>query len=147
MNLHWREVLHALQAILTFIGGGAVLGFIAWAFKRGREKLEDSVLLMFQNDPDQRWRTAEGIHGDYIKGCLKDVPMRVTLLAANVNTRWTRLKWQLRILPYLVRHVWRGNFFFVPGRRKVERTVLHLWKRGLLVRNEAAPRRYRLKQI
>jgi len=44
-----------------------------------------------------------------------------------------------------VRHVWR-RFFFIPDVKKVEKTVLHLWKRGLLVRDEAKPKYYKLKK-
>ena len=139
------EFVKVMRVVLQFIGGTTVIGFLGWLYKRRQENFEDSVLLMFEMDPHQQLRTVEGIHSDYIGRCLKDVPTWVVIAPPNVNTRWTRFKWRLRTVPYQVRHVWR-RFFFIPDAKKVEKTVLHLWKRGLLVRDEAKPKYYKLKK-
>jgi hypothetical protein len=60
MSQFLREVLHAVQVALTFIGGGTVLGFIGWLYKRRQENFEDKVLVMFQNSQNQQLRTAAG---------------------------------------------------------------------------------------
>ncbi len=142
MNQFLREVLHAAQVILTFIGGGAVLAFIGWLYKRRQDNFEDKVLVMFQNSQNQLWRTAEGIHSDYIGACLKDVPTWVIL---PMHTNWRAgLKWRLRTVPYQVRHVWRMKFL-IPSSKRVEKTVLSLWKRELLIRDQTKPQYYKLR--
>jgi hypothetical protein len=142
MNQFLREALHVVQVALTFIGGGTVLGFIGWLYERRRDNFEDRVLVMFQNTQNQQLRTAAGIHNDYRKQCLKDVPVWVIF---PTHTNWrAELKWRLRTIPYQVRHVWRMNFF-MPSLKKVEKTVLSLWKRGLLVRDQSKPQYYKLK--
>lgn len=142
MSQFLREALHVVHVALTFIGGGAVLGFFGWLYKRRQENFEDKVLVMFENSQNQQLRTAEGIHNDYRGQYLKDVPMWVIL---PTHTNWRAgLKWRLRTIPYQVRHVWRMSFF-MPSLKKVEKTVLHLWKRGLLIRDQAKPQYYKLK--
>ncbi len=95
---------------------------------------------MFEDNQNQQWHTAEGIHNDYIRENLKDVPMWVILPPHPPGG----FKWRLRTVPYQVRHVWRMSFF-MPSLKKVEKTVLHLWKRGLLIRDHAKPKYYKLK--
>jgi hypothetical protein len=141
---HWHAIVHAGQSVLTFIGGGAVLGFIGWLYTRKQESFEDSILLMLQTVKYDTWRSAAGIHADYGRKYLSDVPAWVIIPPANVNTGWRRLKWWLRTVPYQARHLWRKKFF-VPSLRKVEKAVLRLWKKGLLVRNDLKPGYYRLK--
>ncbi len=137
-----RQVFHVIHVVLTFIGGTAVLGFIGWLYKRRQENFEDRVLGMFAHDESQQWRTADGIHNDYLKQNLKDVPAWVIF---PTHTNWrTGLKWRLRTVPYQARHFWR-MMFFMPNEKKVEKTVLSLWKRGLLLRDRAKPKYYRLK--
>src|SRR5258708_28000106 len=133
------EAFHVVHVALTFIGGGSVLGFIGRLHRRRQENFEDKVLVMFVNSQNQLWRTAEGIHSDYIRECLKDVPMWVILPPQPPG-----LKWRLRTVPFQVRHVWRMNFF-MPSLKKVEKTVLSLWKRGLLLRDQTKPKYYKLK--
>jgi hypothetical protein len=127
---HLQELIHVIRVTLTFIGGSTVIGFLGWLYKRRQENFEDKVLEMFA-ERQQPWRTADGIHNDYRGKHLKDVPMWVIL--PTHKTRWDGIKWRLRTIPYQVRHVWRMKFL-MPNKKKVERTVLHLWKRGLLVR-------------
>ena len=142
MSQFLREALHVVQVALTFIGGGTVLGFIGWLYKRRQENFEDKVLLMFQSSQNQMWRTAEGIHNDYRKQCLRDVPVWVVF---PTHTNWRAgLKWRLRTVPYQVRHVWRMNFF-MPSLKKVEKAVLRLWKRSLLVRSQSQQQYYKLR--
>ncbi len=137
-----REVLHVIHVALTFIGGGTVLGFIGWLYKRRQENFEDKVLGMFANDQNQQWRTADGIHSDYERENYKDVPMWVIF---PTHTNWRAgLKWRLRTVPYQARHFWR-MMFFMPTLKKVEKTVLRLWKRGLLLRDQAKPKYYKLR--
>jgi hypothetical protein len=140
MNPHLRDFLHAVQVTLTFIGGGTVIGFIGWLFKRRQENFEDKVLMLFAGNPPAR--TIEGIHNDYRGQYLKDVPTWVVL---PTHRNWRDgLKWRLRTIPYQVRHVWRMKFL-MPSQRRVERTILSLWKRGLLIR-DLNPKYYKLKQ-
>ena len=143
MMRYLLEILHGIQIALTFIGGSTVLAFIVWLYKRRQENFEDKVLGMFANDANQQWRTAKGIHSDYGRENIKDVPMWV-VFPTHTN-RWDGLKWRVRTIPYQVRHVWRMNFF-MPSLKRVEKTVLRLWKRGLLIRDQAKPKYYRLKQ-
>ena len=138
-----REIFHVIQVALTFIGGGAVLGFIGWLYKRRQENFEDKVLTMFANDPNKQWRTADGIHSDYGREHYKDVPMWV-IFPIHAN-RWAGLKWWLRTVPYQVRHFWRMKFF-MPSSKKVEKTVLNLWKKQLIVRDLTNQKYYRLRQ-
>jgi hypothetical protein len=49
MSQFLREALHLVHVALTFIGGGGVLAFIGWLYKRRQENFEEKVLL---------WRTA-----------------------------------------------------------------------------------------
>jgi len=137
-----REVLHVVQTTLTFIGGGTVLGFIGWLYRKRQENFEEKVLAMFASDPHKQLRTAKGIHNDYLKNFIKDVPMWVVF---PIHNNWRAgLKWRLRTVPYQVRHVWRMKFF-MPNLKKVEKTVLRLWKSGLLIRDQAKPQYYKLK--
>lgn len=85
-------------------------------------------------------RPDSGIHSDYGRECMKDVPTWVILRPPN----WSKFKWRFRGAPYQVRHLWRKSYF-MPSLKKVEKTVLHLWKRGLLVRDNAKPGYYTLK--
>jgi hypothetical protein len=137
------EAFNVVRVVLQFIGGTTVIGFFGWLYKRRQEKFEDRVLLMFENNENrQHFRTAAGIHGDYIRECLKDVPMWVILPP---QTRgWTGFKWRIRSVPYQARHLWRRSFL-LPNLKRVEKTVLHLWKRGLLLRDNAKPKYYGLK--
>lgn len=107
MNAYLREVFHVVHVALTFIGGGTVLGFIGWLYKRRQENFEDKVLLMFERDPNQQWRTAEGIHNDYRGKYLKDVPVWVVLHPPGATKGLPHLKWRLRTIPYQIRHFWR----------------------------------------
>ncbi len=142
MNQFLREGLHVAHVALTFIGGGALLALIGWFYKRRQENFEDKVLLIFQNSHNPRLRSATGVHNDYRGQYLKDVPMWVVL---PMHTDWQGgLRWRFRTLPYQVRHVWRMKFL-MPSPKKVERTVLSLWKRGLLIRDQATPEYYKLK--
>jgi hypothetical protein len=75
MSPSLSEALNIVRIVLQFIGGTTVIGFFGWWYKRRQEKFEDRVLLMFEADRNQQWRTAEGIHSDYLRECLKDVPM------------------------------------------------------------------------
>jgi hypothetical protein len=143
MSPFLREVLHVVQIVLTFIGGSAVLGFFGWLFKRRQENFEDKVLSMFASDPQRQLRTANGIHNDYRREHLKDVP--VWVMMPDVHTSWwAGVKWRIRTIPYQARHVWRMKFF-MPSLKKVEKTVLRLWKRGLLIRDQAKPQYYKLR--
>jgi hypothetical protein len=143
MSSRLSEVFNIVRIVLQFIGGTTVIGFFGWWYKRRQEKFEDRVLIMSENSENrQRLRTAEGIHSDYIRECLKDVPMWVILPPQPKG--WTRFKWRIRTVPYQLRHLWRRSFF-LPNLKKVEKTVLHLWKRGLLIRDNAQPKYYRLK--
>src|SRR5580658_7305508 len=119
MSQFVREALHVVNVALTFIGGGTVLAFIGWLYKRRQEDFEDQVLLIFQNSQHQTWHTSAGIHNDYRGLYLKDVPMWVVL---PTHTNWREgLKWRIRTIPYQARHIWRMNFF-MPSLKKVERT-------------------------
>ena len=135
------ELFHAIRVVLTYIGGSAVVGFIVWLYKRRQESFEDKVLQLLAQNKYQQWHTADGIHNDYRGEFLKDVPMWVILPIH--NTRWDGIKWRVRTLPYQVRHLWRMKFL-MPDKQKVERTVLHLWKRGLLIRGND-PSYFRLR--
>jgi hypothetical protein len=139
---HLRLFIHVMRIALTFIGGSTVIGFLGWLYKRRQENFEDKVLEMLA-DGQQLWRTADGIHNDYIGNFLRDVPMWV--IHPLNKTWWDGLKWRLRTMPYQVRHFWRMKFF-MPNKKKVERTVLHLWKRGLLVRGQD-PKYFRLNCV
>ena len=143
MIRHLLEILHGIRIALTFIGGGTVLGFIRLLYTRRRENFEDKVLRTFANDANQRWRTAEGIHSDCGREQYKDTPMWV-IFPVHTN-RWQAFKWRFRTIPYQVRYVWRTNFL-MPSLKRVEKTVLSLWKRGLLIRDQAKPKYYSLKQ-
>jgi hypothetical protein len=142
MSPFLQEALHVVRTVLAFIGGSAVLGFVGWLYKRRQENFEDKVLGMFASDPHQQLRTANGIHNDYRKQYLNDVPMWVILPTHN-NWR-DGLKWRLRTFPYQARHMWRMKFL-MPRLKKVEKTVLHMWKQGLLIRDQAKPQYYKLK--
>jgi hypothetical protein len=139
-----HEIYNAVRTVLTFIGVGTVLAFIGWLYKRRQENFEDKVLLMFERDPHQQWRTAQGIHSDYGRENLKDVPTWVVLRPPNITKGWPRWKWRFRTIPYQVRHFWRVSFF-MPSSNKVEKTMLHLWKRGLLIREPTKSKYYKLK--
>jgi hypothetical protein len=132
------EIWHGIRVVLTFIGGGTVVAFFVWMYKRRQENFEDTVLGMFAKYQREPWHTAEGIHNEYLGEVVGDVPLWVGSLPQ------AELKWRLRAIPYQFRHFWRRNFF-LPSKKRVERTVLHLWKHGLLIRGHDDPKYYRLK--
>jgi hypothetical protein len=135
-----QDVLHWGQIALTFIGGGTVLRFFAWLFQRRKENFEDAVLGMFAKG--QKSRTTDGIYNDYRGAVIGDIPMWAFFPIH--TTKWGGLKWRVRTVPYHLRHWWRLSVF-MPSKAKVERTVLHLWKNGLLIRDPINPQHYRLK--
>jgi hypothetical protein len=140
MSSHLQGILHWIQLALAFIGTGTVLRFFAWIFQKRKENFEDAVLAMFAKD--QKWRKPSGIHNDYRGEVVGDIPMWVFFPIH--TTKWGGLKWRVRTIPYHLRHWWRLSTF-MPSKRKVEKTVLHLWKRDLLMRDPADPQHYKLK--
>jgi hypothetical protein len=137
------ECWHVTQRVLAVIGATSVARFIHWLWTRRRENFEDKVLKTFQpkRNPSP-WRTTEQIQNEFRGDAVGDIPMWV-ILPVPGQPRWGRFKWRLKSAPYRVRHFWRKRF--VPSLAKVEKTVLHLWKRNLLMRDAQQSNHYRLR--
>jgi hypothetical protein len=142
MNPTLDTVLVYARTVLSVIGGGTVVTAIGWLFKRKQETFENAVLNLFAK-PDQRWyRTADQIHNDFRKKFVGDVPMWV-LFPPEPGFR-SRIKWLIKTIPHQLRHLWRMNVL-MPSEKKVDRTVLRLWKTGLLIRDQTYMDHYTLK--
>jgi hypothetical protein len=137
------EAWQAIQTGLKFIGGTAVVGFFVWLWKRRQENFADVVLDMFAHDKEKLWKKPKVIHTDFIANViLKGVPAWVVF--PPLGNRKALWKWRFRSIPYQVRYIWRSRFL-MPSEAKVERTILNLWKRGLLIRAKDEPEYYRIK--
>src|SRR5260370_8897918 len=97
-----RVAYHAAQ----FIFGAGVIGTsVRWLYKSWQQKLEDRVLLTFQNtDRDGPWQSANGVVGEmYLKAALNDAP---GFFPPGLNA-WRASNHRLRVYPYALRFAFR----------------------------------------
>jgi hypothetical protein len=125
-------LLKEAPAVLSFFVGSGVLVQIArWYVARRESQLEDHIICNWQEQryTTASWRTPKNIYNDCRRALIGDVPMWV--LIPQGNSPWTMVTGFIRALPYQARHDWRVTFK-LPSQKKVEKTILRLWKKGLL---------------